>query len=386
MKTIIKWFFLLNKRLYKKITFLSILALIPISVFSLMLVAKDNGFIHIALSQVDKNDTISNSIINELLIDNNIIHFTYCDQPNMAINKVKNGEVDAAWIFPENVNKKLKKFISSPTEQNYIVNVVEREQNVVLRFSLEKLSGLLYKHFADDIYIDYIRTNISEYENIPKNELLDYYDSLLPNNNLFKFSFPYSEQSAPKTEINYLIAPIRGLLSVIIMLCGLATAMFYIQDEKYGTFSWVPLTKKIYIEFGCQMISIINIAIIVIITLLIARLSVNLMREILVMLLYAISCSCFCMIIRRIFNKIKLISAITPLLTILMIAICPVFFDLKSVKSFQLLFPPTYYINAVTNNTYLLYMLVYILILLLIIVLLYLIQNRQGNASALENY
>ena len=48
-----------------------------------------------------------------------------------------------------------------------------------------------------------------------------------------------------------------------------------------------------------------------------------------------------------------------PLLAVVMLLVCPVFFDLGMVRTVQFLFPPTYYINGVYQSRYLLYMTVY---------------------------
>ena len=45
-----------------------------------------------------------------------------------------------------------------------------------------------------------------------------------------------------------------------------------------------------------------------------------------------------------------------PLLVVVMLLVCPVFFDLAMFRSLQYLFPPTYYVNAIYNTKYLLFM------------------------------
>ena len=58
-----------------------------------------------------------------------------------------------------------------------------------------------------------------------------------------------------------------------------------------------------------------------------------------------------------------------PLLIVVMLVVCPVFFDLGALRALQYLFPPTYYINASTSNRFLVLMVVYALALLVVYIL-----------------
>ena len=75
--------------------------------------------------------------------------------------------------------------------------------------------------------------------------------------------------------------------------------------------------------------------------------------------LYSVCCTVFCLLVKRIFGSIKLYGAIIPLFIVIMIAVCPIFFDFRSFLGVQLIFPPTYYVNAAYDSKYLLYMVAY---------------------------
>ena len=368
MKRYAKWLLLLTKRLYKKATFVIILALIPIVVLSLGIVAKeDSGFISIALAQEDNSDSLSNEIINDLINDGNLMYFTYCESPEQAEEMVEMGQVDAAWIFPYDMQGRVDRFVSTQNEDDYIVTVVEREQNVALRLSHEKLSSAVYKYCAKTLYVNFTREKIVQLDDIDDKKLLSYYDAYAVEDKLFEFAYPKDRISDIKTnEINYLTAPVRGLLSILVVLCGLATAMYYIQDEEKGTFALLPMSKKPYIEFLCQIISIVNISVIMLLALIISGLSVSILREIGVLILYVLACTLFCMLLRQLLKNIKILASSIPLLITIMIVVCPVFFDFKEIKFVQILFPPTYYINAISSNKYVIYILVYIMCLALL--------------------
>ena len=358
MKKAFYWFFLLNKRLYKKPVFVIILALIPVLVFSFGTAARgESGFIRIALAQTDKNDVLSGDIVSGLLERDSLILFTEAATPDEAVNMVKNGTADAAWVFPSDTKARVETFSASQLESNYVVDVFQREDTIPLKLACELLSSEFFSHCSRTMYINYIRENIKEFDSVSDKELYKYYDELEKDNELFQFSD--AEENNLSDSKNYLLSPLRGLLSIIVLLCGLAATLFFIQDKKSGTFSFVPENKLPIIGFICQLIAILNVGIVMFISLFVSGLSVSFAREVITLFLFCIFCASFCSLLHTFVNDIKFLGALIPLLVILSIAICPVFFDFNSVNSLQQLLPPTHYINATYDNTALLYMVIY---------------------------
>ena len=378
MKIIIKWFLLFTKRLYKKASFVIILALIPLVVLGLGIVAKqDSGFVTIALSQKDSTDKTSNKIIDELTSDSGLLRFVEYDTSEEAIESVRYGNSDSAWILLDNMSERIKAFSSTKSADNAIAHVVEREQTVLLRISREKLSNVLYKYAAKDVYLSYTRTNVSVLDQLSDDELLMYYDDFFATDELFEYAYPSSSGGGQMQQINYLIAPVRGLLSVLVVLGAMASAMFFIRDEKQGTFAWVPESRKIYVEFVCQIIAVINLCAVMLISIYAVGLNVSLLRELAILVLYAISAALFGMLLRHLFNNAKILGALIPLFITVMIAVCPVFFEFKEFRFLQMFFPPTYYINAVNNTNYIKYMVVYIAVCLVLIAAIKFIKKLQ---------
>lgn len=362
------WFYLLNKRLYKKVSFLVILFLIPVLVFALGIAAQeDSGFIRIALAQEDSDDPFATQLIDDLSSDSRLIYFVVHDSPESAISSVKHGKADGAWIFQANLQEKMLAFSASKSEKDAFVRVVEREETVPLRISHEKLSGFLYSYCSESLYLHFIETEVPQLNGLSDDELLEYYDAFFVNDNLFEFSYlDASESTKDAQTTSYLLTPIRGMLAILVLLCGLATSMYYLQDEQRGTFAWIPQHRKPFLELACQMISLLNVGIVMLLSLKLIRVTTFLGREFLMLVLFLIACALFCMIVRQLCKKLQIISTLIPLLTVTTIAVCPVFFDFKSLRVLQLLFPPTYYVNAVHNKKYLVYLICYILIASLI--------------------
>lgn len=356
MLNILKWFFMLSKRLYKKPSFLILLLLIPLCVFAFSFVAKQNsGFVNVVLSAPD-DDKVSNAVIEELLNESSIISFTVADSEQEALAEVKSGLADEAWIFTENARDEINEFVGGDREK--VVTVYTKEQNVTVRLAREKLTGVLYKYCARAYYLDYIRSMFSELDDKSNGELMAYFDNTSVDDSLFAFENPSNTLDKVET-INYLTSPIRGLLAIFAVLCGLAATMYYKQDEASGTFSYVKNNRKCFVAFGCVLTAVINISVVLLLSLSIASLSTGFLKELVIVFLYAVSCTSFCLLLGAIFKKLNTYSAIIPLLTVVFIGICPVFIDFRSILGIQLLFPPTYYINSSYNSKYLLYMVIY---------------------------
>lgn len=359
MQRLSRWFLMLNKRLYKKLSFIIILFLIPVLILTFSYVSKqDSGLLTIALAQVDKSDQISTDVINELQKEDSVIRFVTVATPQDAFDMVKSSAADEAWIFSENMQEKIDAFMKGDSTSQSTVTVVCKDQSAIMNIANEKLSGTMYKHYAKSYYLSFIRDNLSQLDSLSDEELIEYFDNVKLNEELFVFAnADGSAISEPDT--NYLFSPVRGLLAILIVLCGMAATMYFMQDEKFGTFSFVKDQNKIYVSFFCILIAVLNISFFVFISLMITDKDAVFIRELFNIIMYTLCVSSFCLLVKQIFRSLKTYSCVIVLLVVAMIAVCPVFFDFRSIMWLQLVFPPTYYINAAYDSIYILYMAIY---------------------------
>ncbi len=350
MKKVWKWFWMLNKRLYKKLTFLILLLCIPVCVIGFGYVSKeDSGFVNVVLVQIDEANAISSEVIEDFLNDESLIHFWEVNTLQEAVEAVQTGSADAAWIFPDDMEKQ--------------VRVVEREETLFLRLAREMLSAALYPYCAKAHYLNYIRENVSELASLSDEELLRYFEEVPVSEELFAFDNPNMERDALRMQnAGYLTTPLRGLLGILVVLAGLAAVLFYLQDEEKGTFSLIAEKNRIYVAFGSILIATLNVTVVVSISLMLTGLATTFIKELLCIPLYAACCAVFCTLLMLGLRKIGIIGAGIPLIIIIMLAVCPVFFDFRSITVLQLLLPPTYYINVVYEPWYVVYMIGYVLV------------------------
>lgn len=371
MRNIGKWFWLLNKRLYKKVTFVLILLLIPVLVVGYgSLAQEESGVLTITLAQ-EGDDPMAQDIMQELKDSSNLVRFIICDSPEASKKMVNDSKADAAWVFADDLENAIYRFVNRPTKRNAFVRVFEGQSTIPLKLAREKLSGAVFSRCSRAFYLNYLRENVPELDAVSDEALMQYYDDFIADVNLFEFSYMEGESGSEDAEnANYLLAPVRGLLGVVIVLGGLAAAMYYMHDDKAGTFCLVPYNRKSLVEFSCQMIAVLNVGIVAWIALRFAGLTVSFRRELLLLGLNAMATSLFCMTIRRLLGKISAVGTALPLIIVVMLVVCPVFFDLGQIRELQYVFPPTYYVNAAYSDYFLQLMCIYCAILAVIYYLL----------------
>lgn len=356
MRRAFLWFWLSLKRCFKRPAFLCLLALLPVAVIALGVISRqDSGFLHIALSE-EKADATAAAVITTLQEDTQFLRFTVCDDPRDAVQLVENGKADAAWIFTGDLQEKAAVFAEEFEVNEPLVRVIERESTVLLRLAREKLTGALYGHCAKQVYLQYIATE-TDIDTLAEEQLSANYDAGFDTVELFSFRYPDGGQ-AVVTE-GYLAAPVRGVLAVLMVLCALASALFFAQDEARGLLSWVPFSRRLWVECAYLAAAVMAVAVTASLSLQASGLWGVWYREVLSMLLYAVCCVWFAVLLRRLIARTHLFAALVPLVAVGMLALCPVFFEMKKTLWLQLLFPPTYYLYAVHNDRFLWYMAAY---------------------------
>ena len=357
-------FLILTKRLLRKPGFVAILIMVPLLVAAMGIVSKssDSGIVTVALAMQDADDATACAVVDDLTKNNRLINFVLCDTPTEAHALVEQGDVDAAWIFPADMSRKIQKFIAHPHHNNAFVAVVQREDSVMLRLSHEKLNAALYPHLSQATYKNYVVANLTLNE-LDDAQLDESYTAVNADGaDVFRLVYAASEQVANDAETSYLLAPLRGLLAIMITLGGFAVAMFYMQDEARGTFDRLPLNRRFVFSLSYHASAVVCVALAALLALFITGLSVSFIREIAAMVLYCVITVGFCVGLRLICRDIRLLGALMPAMAVAMIVVCPVFLNIPIPLAGYLL-TPYYYLNAVYDASWLLYMLIYAVVI-----------------------
>ncbi len=370
-------FLILNKRILKKKIFLFILLLIPLSVACLAIASNaDAGIITVALAAEDISDPIASEIIDDLENGDSLIRFVVADSPADAVSLVESAEADAAWIFPQNMKEKIAEFADFSSERNRFMLIIQREDSVLLKLSHEKLNSTLYPYLSLAHCEDYIYDNLLTTSDISSEAIKQYYDSIdAEGADLFQMVYA-SGVNANDNEQNYLLSPARGLLAILIMLGGLAAAMFYTSDESSGVFDRMPRGRRFAIAIEYHAVAVFDVAIAAFVAILLGGLSVSFFYELAAMLLYMIAVVGSCMLLRLICHKNRLLASLTPALSIIMAVLCPIFIAPPIIPILQYLLPPYYYLNSIYKPEFLGYIAIYSVVVSAASYLVYRVRSR----------
>ncbi|MBQ7254999.1 MAG: hypothetical protein IJS31_01970 [Oscillospiraceae bacterium] len=372
----LKWFFLLSKRLYKKWMFLVLICLIPLSVLALKLASAEKaGFAQIAV--VNPHTEISDQILEKLNESSGILRFLEYESADDALADLSASRLDAVWVLPEDLAERFAAFVNDPKGDHYIVKVYRQEDSLKTRLALEKLSAAMFPYTSRMFFLKCMREDAElDLSKLTDEEILDYYDRFFTEGTLFTFAFPDGVTATEESERNYLTSPIRGLLSIVVLLAGLSAAMLYIDDEKKGVFAFAKSGDRVLISFACQLTAILNVAAFVFAAVFLLGVNTYFLRELAVTLIFVLNTALFCTVLQQLLNSLLLFAPTATVLTILDVLICPIFFDLYVQKTPQYLLPNAYYINAVHSNVYLRASLAFTAVSAAILLLIYLRKRR----------
>lgn len=364
---------MLAKRLLFRRSFVVLLLLIPLLLPAAgVLMQGDSGVLRIALCAAGGENPGAEKIMAGLKKEESVLRYTVYTSEREARQAVAGNREDAAWIFAEDFENALRSYGRGETRRA-AVTVVERETGISLQLSHEKLYGALYPYIARAAYDDFIEREFSG--RIPAETAHRAYEETVGGGNVIRMEKMHNSGGAATG--NYLTAPLRGLLSLVVMLCGMAACMYYLEDRSAGRLDWLPGKMRIFPAVGTAGAALLFAGIAMLAALFAAGIHTALWLELAAMALFVLSAAGFCTVLALLFRKPGVLGAALPFLLLTMLALCPVFFNMKILRPVRLLLPPYYYLQAIGNPAYLLYMFFYCIAVFLAAAALHFFLNRR---------
>lgn len=361
----IVWLILLNKRLLKKPIFLILLCCIPLATAAVNFMAKqESGFFTIVLCSEDPNDPTAQAVMETLTEHDDAVRFHITESEVEAIQFVEAGQADAAWVFPVDLQGKIEAYIGEKNVKDGVITVIEKEDNVALKLSREILFARLYPTVSYCLYSEFIRKEFLPDGQFTDEELRENYEQIDVDGNLFEFRF--QDGTKPSEDMTYLMSSVRGILALLIVLCGLAMGMYFIQDERAGLFIRMPLHKSVFWGWLYRMPVLLDVGIVTLISLLFVGVFTDWLTEIVTMFLFLWMVAGFSDTVKRVCGSITVMGAVIPVLMLIMLVFSPVFASVTVCRPVQFLLPTYYYLNAIHNKSFLVWMAVYIAVVFLV--------------------
>ena len=343
-KRLLVWYIMLNKRLLKKWSFIIVLLVAPLMVFVMnTLSGGDKGVLRILLCEEAESQAVS-QIITELQEGDSVIMYEKADSLSQARHMVESGDADAAWVFATVIEDTLPKAAMSHRVKP-VVNVIEREDTIALMMARERLYSVIYPYLNYEIYVDYIRKDIAQDSNISDEELHEYYESNKAEDELFQRKYLDGKKVAKN--MDYLLAPVRGILAVWLALCGLVSCLYYMIDKNNGIFDRLSIRYDILAEAGYHMVIIVIAAILMFAGLMVSGTFTSPAGELVSMLALIYVTTGYCCLIRRLCRTPGVLGIAIPFLVIMMLGLSSAFISLKVFSYFKYLHPVYLYIMSI---------------------------------------
>ena len=349
MKRAVLWYGLLTKRLFRKPAFLILLLCVPLLAGAMTLVAsQDKSFVTVALVCATEDPAARRSA-DRLLNSDSLVRCTEYASEADARAAVTGGQADAAWIFGDDTSDALQRFVSGRGTRG-AVRVIEREETVFLRLAREQLAAAIYPEASYMLF----RTDLVERLGAPADASDDFFDSYYetPLYDGPIIVFERDDGSAVTSSVDYLVVPVRGLLALLMVLTGLASAMFLNVEERRECFLRLGRGSRRFLPLLYHLTALLPMALAVLIALRLSGLLGAWPAELGRILLYCASAAVFSELLRKLCRSQALLGALIPVLMALMLALCPVFLDLQILEPVRRLLPPYYYLNAIRSSRF----------------------------------
>lgn len=356
----ILYYALLSKRFFKKFSFVLLLCAIPLIVLCFRNISEeDSGMLRIALVAEDAQDAAVGEITAQLMQQESVVHYRMADTEEEAKELVNAGDVDAAWVFREGFMDKVNQLTEEDMQGEQPILVWERQDNVILQLSRLQLFATIYPYLSYSLYEDFAEGTLQIPDTVTEEELRELYEVTNMENGLFRLAYEDSDGTAGK-DTNYIMAPFRGVLAVLVILAGLAADMFFQQDLEAGVLDSVSAgsrRKRVYVY---QLATMLPMAVAVLVAMGFAGDFTDAGKELVWLGLYVGGSMFFCNIVRRICRRTRWLGVAMPLLLIGLMLLSPIFLDLRKFRPVQLLLPSYYYLSGLHTPGWIVPMLVYV--------------------------
>lgn len=385
MKKILTWILLFQKRILKKPMFQITILLIPILLFLLFTFNKSSdSLVRVAL--ISGNDEYSQNFVKDLLdSSNHVISYYQCYDESQMRKDVLTGKAECGYIMPDDMPRKIAQF-SSKKKQGIITAIVKKE-SISTKIVNEIIYGRLFSERAYPVLKDFInekqpdRLTSAEYE-----KMYDAFSKYLIEP--LMFSFEYADGSKndllnnDDSSHNYYMLPVRGILSVLILVSSMSGVLMLSNDDRKNTWGFIRLSKRPAFNYFYIFMSILPIAICSLAAIFITGISTNVLNEIRLMVLYTLLLTGFSSLLKALIKNIYVLCSLIPVTVLLSLIICPVFIDIGSIvpqaRFVRLFLPTNYYLDSIYSGPTQLKMFILAILVSLLAILKEMITARSG--------
>ena len=385
MKKKLTWILLFQKRILKKPMFQITILLIPILLFLLFTFNKSSdSLVRVAL--ISGNDEYSQNFVKDLLdSSNHVISYYQCDDESQMRKDVLTGKAECGYIMPDDMPQKITQF-SSKKKQGIITAIVKKE-SISTKIVNEIIYGRLFSERAYPVLKDFINEKQPDRLTSAEDEkMYDTFSKYLIEPLMFSFEHADGSKNDllnnDDSSHNYYMLPVRGILSVLILVSSMSGVLVLSNDDKKNTWGFIRLSKRPAFNYFYIFMSILPIAICSLAAIFITGISTNVLNEIRLMVLYTLLLTGFSSLLKALIKNIYVLCSLIPVTVLLSLIICPVFIDIGSIvpqaRFVRLFLPTNYYLDSIYSGPAQLKMFILAILVSLLAILKEMITARSG--------
>lgn len=373
------WFYLLNKRFLKKPLLLLLFCLIPlISALAGNLPLGNADLLKVGLCTDNKEDSLALDAIDALCgRKGGAVRYISYKKGDALRAAVRKGDIQLGFLFPRDFPALLESYAQVPEQSDGVLDLLgqavglsesqdvdlkgmEKNQiqvicannDVITKLEKEQLFGNLYDVISDHVLKAWMDAHTSAFP-MSKEErdawLDSHYEENAVTQNFFRLKYLSGERILDSRLDSYYLAPMKGLLAIILVLICFATCMFLTQDYKKGRFVWISTEKRPLFHYVYLLIPLTDGGIFAYLALFFLGLLQG-PYELPAFILFLFSAAGFSNLVRILTVKESFFSASIPIVCMGCLFLTPVFFDLRIVPFLQGAFPTYYYLKALHDQ------------------------------------
>lgn len=339
LKKLATYYRLFTKRLLKRPVFTILILLVPLLCAALAAASRmGSGVVTVGLV-CETDEPAAQRCIERVTSLESLVRIREYDSEEAARADVAAGELDAAWIFEKDLAATLERYAKGKTIDG-VVTIVEREETIFLMMARELLAGSIYPEASIALFRDHLTKTFGLAEDTPWEYFEPYYRTDVHYQSILVFQDIDGDNLSTGS---FLVSPLRGILSLLLVLTGLASAAYYCKDTDSGLFDRLRKAQRRVLPFFSHLCALLPVALAVLLALEFTGLSGGFGEEALTLLCYCLALAAFCELLRRLCRSEAMIGALTPVLLIAFAVLCPIFIDLD-LRPVQLLLPTFHYL------------------------------------------
>lgn len=237
------------KRFLGQKIFLVLLFVMPVGTLLFAAMAnRDDTSVRVGIVCADDR-SLGGRIGQELLEHRGIVRFCRMDSDAQMQEAISRGEIECGYSFPDDMGEKYQQ-----EQYTGLVKQYFRRGSMLHAIAREVVLTGIFRQYAKDIATSYIWDSGMFYtQSIAPQEISESYQKNIKDQTTFTFTFNDSTKVQSKLG-DYLVAPVRGCVSLLILLAGFCGISLYRTDQQ----------KEIPVAFGGRIrsgLSVLSIAV-----------------------------------------------------------------------------------------------------------------------------